>query len=158
MTIVIIWTMLIIVLTPILMFVSNFGKSGGYQSPLTTLGAMIIIALYGAAILSLATPFIYRQWFRQNLWFGFIILLTLAPVARLIYDDLTRSPYASAETFTRIGNDEITTKTEFYDDSKKIRSVSFWKNDKRDSVWKVFSKDGQIIKQQSFHNDTLIDK
>ena len=158
MTIVVIWAMLMIMLTPILMFVSNIGASGGEQKPLTTLATMIAVTIYGSALFSIVTPFIYRQWFRQNLWFSFIILLTLTPVAKLIYDDISRSPYISSEQLTRVGNDEISVKTEFYDDFKTIRSISYWKNEKRDSVWKVFSKDGQIIKQQTFRNDTLIDK
>jgi len=32
------------------------------------------------------------------------------------------------------------------------------KNNKRDSVWTVFSKEGRIITQQTFRNDTLLTK
>ena len=153
-----VWTILMIVLTPILMFISNNGASGGEQKPLTTLATIIVVAIYGAAILSILTPLVFRQWFKKNWWFCFIIILTIIPAVYDIWDKHSQSPYSSSEINTNVNGEEITTKTEYYDDFKIIRSISIWKNNKRDSIWKVFSKEGIIINQQTFHNDTLLTK
>lgn len=153
-----VWTVSMIVLTPIFMFISNIGASGGEQKPLTTLATMIVVTIYGASILSILTPFLFRQWFKRNRGFSFVIALTLIPVIidmRYIY---SISPYSSSEVNASVNGNEIKTKTEYYDDLKTIRSISIWKNDKKDSVWKKFSKEGKIIKEQIFSNDTLVEK
>jgi hypothetical protein len=157
-TILAVWTVSMLILTPVCMYISNIGASGGEQKPLTTLAQMIVVSVYGAAIFSIFASLLYRQWFKKNWWFSFIIVLTIIPVAYDISDRLSRSPYSSTQTNIIIDGDEIMTKTEYYDDFKKIRSISIWKNNKRDSVWKVFSKDGAIINRQTFHNDTLLAK
>ena len=153
-----VWTVSMIILTPVFMYISNIGASGGEQKPLTTLATMIVVGIYGAAIFSILTPLLFRQWFKKNWWFSFVIILTIIPAAYDIWDKHSQSPYSLSETNDNVNGNEIMTRTEYYDDFKTIRSVSFWKNDKRDSVWKVFSKDGKIINEQIFRNDTLLSK
>jgi hypothetical protein len=153
-----VWIISMIVLIPVFMYISNIGASGGEQKPLTTLATMIIVAIYGAAIFSILTPFLFRQWFKKNWWFSFVIILTVIPAAYDIWDKHFRSPYSSIEMSKNVNGHEIKTKTEYYDDFKTIRSISIWKNNKRDSVWTVFSKEGRIITQQTFRNDTLLTK
>jgi hypothetical protein len=153
-----VWTVSIIILTPVFMYISNIGASGGEQKPLTTLATMIVVTIYGVAIFSILTPLLFRQWFKKNWWFSFVIILTVIPAAYDIWDKHSRSPYSSSEINNNVNGDEITTRTEYYDDFKTIRSVSIWKNNKQDSVWKVFSKEGGIINQQIFCNDTLLTK
>ena len=70
----------------------------------------------------------------------------------------SKSPYSSSEMNIIVDGKEIKSKKEYYDEFKTLRSVSIWKNGKKDSVWKTFSEDGKIIKQQTFHNDTLVEK
>lgn len=153
-----IWTVLMIVLTPILMFTSNIGASGGEQKPLTTLATMIVVAIYGAAIITVLTPFVFRQWFKKNWWFNFVIILTIIPAAFDTWDKYSQSPYSVYETTQEINGDTIVTKTEYYDgnDFKKIRSISFIKNNKKDSTWVTYSDKGKIIKQETYRNDTLV--
>ena len=154
-----VWTVSMIILTPVCMYISNIGASGGEQKPLTTLATMIVVAIYGTAIFSILTPLLFRQWFKKNWWFSFVIILTIIPAAYDIWDKHSQSPYSSSsEINTKVNGDEITTKTEYYDDFKTVRSINIWKNNKRDSVWKVFSKEGRIINQQTFRNDTLLAK
>lgn len=148
-----------IILTPVFMYVSNIGASGGEQKPLTTLATMIVVTIYGAAIISVLTPFLFKEWFKKNWWwFCFIIGIAIFPTIKDIWEKHSQSPYASSEINTTINGNEIRTKTEFYDDFKTIRSVSFWKNGQKDSVWKTFSREGKIIEQQTFNNDTLVHK
>lgn len=107
------WTVSMLVLTPVFMFVSNIGASGGEQKPLTTLATMVSVTIYGAAIFSTLTPFVFRQWLKKNWWFAFVILGTLVPVARLMKDKLTTGPYSFSETTQEINGDIIVTKTEY---------------------------------------------
>lgn len=152
------WTVLMIVLTPIFMFISNIGASGGEQKPLTTLATMIVATFYGLTILSISTAIIFRQWFKKNWWFVFVIALTIIPTAKDLWDKNFKDYYSSSETNTNVNGNDIKTKTEYYDQFKTIRSISIWKNGKRDSVWRTFSKDGKIINEQTFNNDTLVKK
>jgi magnesium-transporting ATPase (P-type) len=153
-----VWIVFMMILTPVCMYISNIGASDGEQKPLTTLATMFVVAIYGAAIFSIVTPLLFRHWFKKNWWFSFVIILTIIPVAYDFWDKHSRSPYSSSDINTNINGDEIRTKTEYYDDFKTIRSISIWKNNKRDSVWKVFSNEGGIINQQTFRNDTLLEK
>jgi hypothetical protein len=153
-----VWTISMVVLTPIFMYISNIGASGGEQKPLTTLATMINATLYGAAIISISTAIIFRQWFKRNWWYVFVIAITIIPTALDIWDNHSKIPYGFSEVRTNVNGNEIMTKTEYYDDFNTIRSVSIWKNSKKDSVWKTFSKDGEIISQQTFKNDTLVEK
>jgi hypothetical protein len=154
------WTVSMLVLTPVFMFISNIGASGGEQKPLTTLVTMINVTIYGAAIFSVLTPFLFKQWFKKNWWFVLVIVGTLVPVVRLMKDKLTADPYSFSETTQEINNDTIVTKSEYYDgsDFKKIRSISYWKNNKKDSTWVTYSDKGMVIKRETYRNDTLIKK
>jgi len=150
------WTVLMIILTPIFMYISNIGASGGEQKPLETMATMIAVTIYVAAIFSLLIPFIFRRWFMHNWRFVFIIPFILIPVAIDAWDRYFKSYYSTSETNTVVNGVEIKTKIEYYDEFKTVRSISIWNNNKRDSVWKVFSKSGQIMTQQTYRNDTLI--
>jgi len=157
-TILCVWTVSMIVLTPIFMYISNIGASDGEQKPLTTLATMIDITIYGAAILSISNALIFRRWLKRNWWFVFIIALTIIPTAKDLWNNYLKSPYSFSEVNTTVNGNEIKTKTEYYDDFKIIRSVSIWKNGKKDSVWRTFSKDGKIISEQTFNNDSLVEE
>lgn len=150
------WTVLMIILTPVFMYISNIGASGGEQKPLETLATMIEIIVYGAAIFSLLTPFVFKPWFKQNWRFIFVIPFIIIPVAIDVWDRCFKTYYSTSETSTVVNGVEIKTKIEYYDEFKTVRSISIWKNNKRDSIWKIFSKDGEIKKQQTYRNDTLI--
>jgi cell division protein FtsW (lipid II flippase) len=71
------WILLMMVLTPIFMYISNIGASGGEQKPLITLGHMMVITIYGAPVVSVLSSLLYRKWFTRNWWFIFIIILTI---------------------------------------------------------------------------------
>jgi hypothetical protein len=154
------WTVSMVVLTPICMFISNIGASGGEQKPLTTLVTMILVTLYGLTILSISTAIIFRQWFKKNWWFVFVIALTIIPTAKDLWDNNSKYSYSFRETTEEINGDTIVTKTEFYNESdfKKIRSIRIWKNSKKDSIWVTYSETGDIIKQETYHNDILVTK
>lgn len=154
------WILSMLILTPCFMYVSNIGASGGEQKPLTTLATMIAVTIYGAAFISALTPLFFKKWFKRNWWYIIIILVTFIPVIGLIKDMLTADPYSYSEKTKEINGDTFLIKTEYYDDNefKKIRSISYWKNNKKDSTWTTYSENGNIISQETYRNDTLIKK
>jgi antitoxin component YwqK of YwqJK toxin-antitoxin module len=46
--------------------------------------------------------------------------------------------------------------TEFYNEDNTPKIKKIWKNGKKDSTWTTFAKDGTIIKEELYRNDTLI--
>ena len=54
-----VWTILMIIMTPIFMYISNIDASGGEQKPLSTLATMLNVTIYGTAILSIVTPLFF---------------------------------------------------------------------------------------------------
>ena len=151
------WTLLMVVLTPILMYTSNTGASGGEQKPLTILVTMPILTLIGATIISIVTPFIFRTWLKSNKWFIVMTVLFSILTTIFIYQYYFETPYSYVEKNMEIDGKKLEIKTEYYDDENKvIRSVSFWKNGKRDSTWTVLSKEGKIISEKVYKDDQLI--
>lgn len=151
------WTLLMVVLTPILMYTSNIGASGGEQKPLTTLATMPILTLIGASIISIVTPFLFRTWSKSNIWFIILMVLFSILTTVFIYQYYFETPYSYVEKNREIDGNKLEIKTEYYDDENKvIRSVSFWKNGKRDSTWTVLSKEGKIISEKVYKDDQLI--
>ena len=151
------WTLVMVVLTPILMYTSNIGASGGEQKPLTTLVTMPILTLIGATIISIVTPFIFRTWSKSNKWFIVLTVLFSIMTTIFIYQYYFETPYSYVEKNREIDGNKIEIKTEYYDDENKvIRSVSFRKNGKRDSTWTVLSKEGKIISEKVYRDDNLI--
>lgn len=151
------WITSMILLTPIFMIISNMGASCGEQKPLTTLAEMIVVTSYGAAIISLLTPFFYTDWFKRNWkWFCVITLLFVFATVKDILDKNSQSTYSSTDIKTIVNGEEIRTKTEYYDDFKTVRSIQIWKSNKKDSLWQTFSRDGKIIKEQRFNKDLLV--
>ena len=150
------WTTIMVVLTPILVYTSSIGSSGGEQKPLTTLVTMPILTLIGAAIIGLVTPFIFKTWLKSNKWFIVLTILFSILTTIFIYQYYFETPYSYVEKNRKINGNKIETKTEYYDDENKIiRSNSFWKNGKKDSTWTVFSKDGKMISEKVYKDGQL---
>jgi len=150
------WTTIMVVLTPILVYTSSIGSSGGEQKPLTTLVTMPILTLIGAAIIGLVTPFIFKTWLKSNKWFIVLTILFSILTTIFIYQYYFETPYSYVEKNREINGNKIETKTEYYDDENKIiRSNSFWKNGKKDSTWTVFSKDGKMISEKVYKDGQL---
>ena len=129
---------------------------GGEQQPLTFLMNSISVLAWGILILSIVTSIIYFRWF-QKFWFINVFLLIVS--AGYIIKEQQRIPkidYSYSEKNDSVGGSLIRTRIEYYDaKSEKIRSVSFWKNEMKDSIWTVYSKVGKVIEQQRYKDDKL---
>ena len=147
------------VLTPIIVLISNIGSSGGEQKLFTTFVTMLIITITGATVISLGIIFIFKTWLKSNKWFLTLTIIFSIILTLFLWLYFFATPYSYVEKFREIDGDEFEIKTEYYDNENKIiRSVSFWKNGKRDSTWKVLSEDGKIISEKIYRDGRLIKK
>ena len=146
------WTITMLVLTVISTVLSGIGASGGEQRPFRTFVFMLLLTASGAAIISASIPFMYRQWFRENLLAGILlIVLTVIPVLGFIWVANFETSYYSVESTRYVGGDTIEIKKEFYDDEeRRLRSISYWINGQKDSIWTTYDREGKIIKQKVY--------
>jgi len=107
--------------------------------------------------LSLVIPFINYSWFRKH-WYINLAFLFISSI--YLFQDLRSSGeniFGFDEKTKTVDGSEVRIRTEYYSVTpKKIRSLSYWKDGKKDSVWVTFSEDGKIIVKQVFKNDKLI--
>lgn len=152
------WALLQIVFCFIIPMLS-IGSSGGEQMPLTLLAYGVNIAVYGFFILGVVTSFTHRNWFKK-FWFINIIIIIFSGnlvvsdyLSRRVYDE----GYLFEQETKKIKSGELRIEREYYDDDgKKIKTEAFYINNKKDSVWRSFSKSGKVIKQEVYKNDLLI--
>ncbi len=151
----IIWSVASIVISVLTIY--NSGTSaGGEQITLTTIANFPFLFITGATIITIFSLFFYREWLRTHKWFYVLFVFILIPVMFMINEN-TSNHYSFIENNDIVNGDNITRRTQYYNlDSKKVRSVQFFKNKKKDSVWTTYSNGGAIIKIQVFRNDTLI--
>ncbi len=152
------FTFLMVLLTPIFMYTSDIGASGGEQKPLSTLASMIEVFVYGTAVICVSILFFYWKWVKRNWRFSIFLVSTLLPALNFLWQDL-HVPYGVETTSFEVDHVLVKKKTEFYNlAEQQIRSVSFWKNGKKDSVWIIYAESGQIISQKIYRNDSLLTK
>lgn len=155
------WIVVIIVLGLISGIVANSNASGGEQKLFTYVAYSIAIALIGVVLINIGTLFFFTAQSKRNRLFslGFIVvsLILLLPLFKGV---VSRSQYNVIEKTRYIGSDKIDIKIEYYSSnntSRIIRSESFWKNGKKDSVWTTYGENGNIIKQEKYNNNQLIE-
>ena len=153
--ILVIWLVTSIAISAFSIF--NSGESaGGEQIPLTTIANFPILFITGAFIITLFSLFFYREWLRSNKWGYALFVIILVPMLFMLKEN-TSNKYSFKEEFDIINGDSITQRTEYYNiDIGKVRSVQFFKNNKKDSIWKTYSNNGNLIKMQTYKSDTLI--
>lgn len=147
---------MMIVLIPITYFF--FSKALGLVAVLI-IEVIIVIAIIGASIISFATPFYYKSWFQSNKWFVLIIgfwLVVLIRLAIYLWPILFDSSNPMFSRYQNINGNRIQIVTEYYNDDNAPKIKKYWKNGKKDSTWTTFAKDGTIIKEELYRNDTLI--
>jgi hypothetical protein len=152
-----IWVMAVIVINVIVLPILFYNTVGGEQNSLIFLMNSLKTGAYGLFILCLIIPFVKYGWFKKFWYINFtFVLISGTYLVQDLKSAHKRDFSFDEEAKTTEGND-IKMKTEYYSYTlKKIRSLSYWKNGKKDSIWLTFSEDGTIIGQQKFRNDTLI--
>ena len=144
-----IWVLLVLISDLIFVPYYIYHSSGGEQKPLTYLASSITIAIGGIFILSILAVILYFRWFKQYWFVNCIIFLVSGFYLFTILNKETN--YSFAETNDSIGGNEIRKRIEYYDmDKNEVRSISYWKNGIKDSVWTIYSKNGSILQQERY--------
>lgn len=140
--------------------IANDNTSGGEQKLFIYIAHSVAITLIGVILINISTLiFLPAQSIKNRLFSVCFIVISLI----LLYPFLkgvVGTQYDTVEKTRYIGPDEINIKLEYYpsnDTSRIIRSESFWKNGKKDSVWTIYERNGNIIKQKKYKNDQLVE-
>jgi hypothetical protein len=159
-TIIVIWIVGNLLFTLVVMVILGLLTPGGEQRPLSFLGATIPVTVYGVLILSILTIPFYPKWVKEK-WFvniGFIILCGLFIFMNIKENQDTHLQFDEKTTVVKGSKGVYLQKTQYYGvNLKKIRSISFIFNNKKDSVWTTYAEDGTITKQEKYRADTLIE-
>src|SRR5687768_10617931 len=105
---------IIIVLTPMLMYSSHNNSVGGEQMFLTTFMRMISVLAFETATISILIPFFFRAWFKKNLWFCIMIVVTMIPALTSFWEYAFEDHYSSSEASEVVNGVKTTKKVEYY--------------------------------------------
>lgn len=151
------WVLIMIMVDIIVIPILFYKTVGGEQKPLTFLMESITITAYGIFFLSIATGIIYYKRLKQ-FWILNSIFIFLSGLYIVHEIKGHKISYSYNEHTELIDGFEIRIKKKYYSlNPEKIRSISYWKNEKKDSLWTTYAKDGNIIKQEKYRADTLIE-
>jgi glucan phosphoethanolaminetransferase (alkaline phosphatase superfamily) len=144
-----------LIIIPILFATTTAGE----QKPLTFLVYLWLMALWGTVILAVITPFFYFTWFKKYWLINLLLFLFAAYYVSKGHLHNAGIEYSFKEKTEMIDNREIRTVKQYYSfDPERIRSVSYWKDGKKDSVWTVYSESGTIISETQYEGGRLIKK
>jgi|GEM_PF-3556885 hypothetical protein len=156
-----IWIPIVIVVDLVTIPILFNTTAGGEQRPLTFLVESFKIAAYGIMLLSIVGfAFFYKNW--SKLYWVFSLFFLLIGTFYIFRSNGKTIPYGFDEATYQINGSTLKCKTEFYgQDSeaiRKIRSISFWKDNKKDSVWVTYSENGKVLEEKRYKNDTLVSR
>ncbi len=158
--IIVFWIMGCVLLTIVAMILLGISTSGGEQMPFVFLSKMIPITIYGVLVLSILSIPIYFRWVQKR-WFINLFFIVLCSL--YVYKERKAKSKVPNYSFSiikqTVNNKEYEKRIEYYgNDFGRIRSISFTQNNKKDSIWTVYSETGSIIEQVKYNSDTLIEK
>jgi hypothetical protein len=152
-----IWIALIIIINIIALPLLFHKSVGGEQRPETFLMVSVKVLAYGILILSIVTIPIYLKWVRKYWYINLIFIIITSIYVLKDASNLEKFRYSVVEKTDSVENSEIRIKLEYYNlDSGLVRSQSFWKNGKKDSIWTIYSKAGTVQSQTRYKNDSLV--
>jgi hypothetical protein len=153
------WIIVCVIFSIIAMLTLAGSTSGGEQAPLSLLGYMIPITIYGVLTLSIFTIPFFKSWVKQFWYVNVVGIIIGAAFALEDWKQNKNQPkYSYSLTHLSINEKDYYQKIEYYDGFNKIRSISFCSQNKKDSLWIVYDENGKIIQQDVYKNDTLIKK
>jgi len=151
----IIWIFVLIIFILFGIPILSKGSPGGEQKPFTLMADVMVILFLGLFFLSFITSFLFLNWFKKYWYINVcIFFFSFLP----LYNDYWKqkeSFYYRDET-KYLGNDEIYIRKEYDVKDDKIRSVKYWKNEKKDSTWVFYDKQGNIFEERKYLNDSLV--
>ena len=152
------WVLLMIIINIIVVPILFYKTVGGEQRPLIFLMTSIDIMAYGIFILSILTIVLYFSWVKK---FWFVNLFFILASAIYVFKEQKYNneiKYSFNERIDSIGNSEIKTRLEYYSlKPSRLRSQRYWKDGKKDSLWTIYSEKGNVLNQERYKNDVLIE-
>ena len=136
-TLLITWIVGSSVLALIVAIILGVNSPGGEQKPLIFLSKFIYIIIYGTLILSILSIPLFVKWSKkywiiQALFIGICIFCIYVGNKNTI-----ETKYTTISVDTIIGNRKYTKCYEYYD-YQTLRSISFFYNNKKDSIWTTY--------------------
>ena len=157
---IILWLGLSLIITMAEILILASSTPGGGQRPLSFLGQMIPIAMYGLFFVAVLTVPLYIAWIKKY-WFVNLIFIVISCL--FIYLDQTErskriSKYPEIFEEVNAGGKIFEKRTEYYDKIfSRIRSISFSSDNKPDSIWPTFGENGEIIKPEKYNEGKLFE-
>ncbi|RXK80485.1 toxin-antitoxin system YwqK family antitoxin [Filimonas effusa] len=136
--------------------IANIDSSAGEQKLFTYFAYSIVAALVGVALINVgAIIYLQRKGVKSSLASWGILIASLFLLFPLFTGMLFHRGYDEVVENMIEGGDTLRIRLEYYsrsDTALLLRSRSFWKNGKKDSIWITYEKDGSILKRQHFKN------
>jgi len=137
----------------------SLGYADGEQRPFILLSYIVDVMIYGYFTLAILTTIIFWRWFKKQ-WYINVVIFCLCSYPILVLKILRSRNTAYTETLEREnkGKSELTTRREYYPNTKRIRSERFYLDDNKDSIWTIYSEDGKILSREIYKNGKLLRK
>jgi len=155
-TILISWVVGCLVFALIVMIILAKTTPGGEQAPLTFLGKFIYVIIYGLLILSILTIFLFGKWSKK---YWIVQAAAISLCCFLLISGKVNSVgtgYSFTRVDTIIGSKEYIKQYEFYD-NRSLRSISFFYNNKKDSIWTIYSESGKVTSSMRYKEGSLVE-
>lgn len=140
--------------------IADNNASAGEQKLFTYIAYSIIISLLGVFVINVVTLFWYQATDKSIRIVNLCLIIGSITFLYPIFNGLFLSQYETSTKTEYIGNDKIDIQKEYYpskDTTTHIRSESFWKNGKKDSIWTIYGKDGSVIKKVRYNDGVVVE-
>lgn len=150
--IIIYWFIVSLILGLIIGSLLDNKASGGEQKLFTYIATSIIVCLIGVILISILYLLIGNNKKSRRLCL-FLLIIAIIILMPIIYGTLFNK-YDTVEKTKYRGSNMIDIKVEYYshnasnDTIRHIRSEKFWNNGKKDSIWTIYARNGNIISQR----------
>jgi hypothetical protein len=155
-TILMSWVVGCVVFALIKMIILVETTTGGDQAPLEFLGNFIYIVIYGIIALSILIIVLYTKRSKEYWIMPVVIIFLCCLLLFAGWENSSHAIYSFTRVDTVIGGKEYIKQYEYYD-SRSLRGISFFYNNKKDSIWTVYSESGKVISSLRYKEDTLIE-
>ena len=147
------WSIIVLVSGFIIGILANSNASGGEQTRFTS----IVVTLVGTVLINIFFLFFSKS---NNLtrYLSFFLIVVSLVILYPFSSAFVFNKYDIVEETTFSGLDRIDKKIEYYKGSDVIRSESYWKNEKEDSIWIVYDNNGKVIKKENYRNGKLLER
>ncbi len=154
--IVILWISSSLLFALIIMVILGLNTPDGEQQPFIFLSKFIYIIIYGIILFSLVTIPFYIKWSKKYWIFHVLLIVSCCLLLFAGHKNNVDAEFTVTYNDTIIGQKKYTRVIEYYEDDLSVRSISFLHNNKKEGIETQYTKDGNIISQLEYRQDTFI--